>query len=132
MSQQDVETIRGGYEAFARQDIPAVLGLFDPGIEWDVSDALPVGGVHHGHDEVGRFFQSLAETYAELRVEPEDFLDAGEHVVVLGMHRGRGHNGYEFEARFVHVWDMRGGRAVRFREAADTAKILPAVEQQAV
>lgn len=132
MSQQDVETMRGGYEAFARQDIPAVLALFDPEIEWDVSDALPEGGVHHGHEGVGRFFQSLPVTYAELRVEPEDFLDAGDHVVVIGTHRGRGHNGSAFEARFVHVWDMRGGRAVRFRETADTAKILPALEQQAV
>jgi uncharacterized protein len=130
MSQQDVETIRGGYEAFARQDIPAVLGLMAPEIEWDVPDTLPNGGTHRGPDAVGSFFAGLAQTWAELRVEPEQYLDAGDHVVVLGTHRGRGNNGTPFEARFVHVWALRDGKAVRFRETADTAKLLPALEAQ--
>ena len=34
MSQQDVQTIREGYEAFNRKDIPSVLERFDPQIEW--------------------------------------------------------------------------------------------------
>ena len=34
MSQQDVQTLREGYEAFNRKDIPSVLKRFDPQIEW--------------------------------------------------------------------------------------------------
>ena len=34
MSQQDVRTLREGYEAFNRKDIPSVLERFDPQIEW--------------------------------------------------------------------------------------------------
>jgi hypothetical protein len=34
MSQQDVQIIRGGYDAFNRQDIPGVLERFDPQVEW--------------------------------------------------------------------------------------------------
>ena len=34
MSQQDVETVRSAYDAFNRKDIPAVLALYDPQIEW--------------------------------------------------------------------------------------------------
>ena len=50
--------------------------------------------------------------------------------MVLGTHRMRGHNGVSGEAGFVHVWDVRDGKVVRFREIADTAKLLPLLEKQ--
>ena len=34
MSQKNVDIIRGMYDAFARGDIPAVLEVLDPDIEW--------------------------------------------------------------------------------------------------
>lgn len=128
MSQQDVDTIRGGYEAFARQDIPGVMEAFADDIEWDTPDSIPAGGVFHGKEEVGRFFQSLGDHYDELRVEPEEFLEAGDHVVALGHHRGKVTGGDAFEARFAMVWKMRDGKAATFREYTDTAVILRAIE----
>jgi ketosteroid isomerase-like protein len=131
MSQQDVETLREGYAAFNRQDIPAVLALFDPSIEWDVPTSLPWGGVFHGPDGVGRFFGSLGNWLEELRVEPEAFLDAGDHIVVVGDHHGRVKGGREYEARFAMVWEMRDGKPVRFREYTDTAPLVQALEPTA-
>lgn len=52
MSERDVTTVRGAYDAFARQDIPAVLATFDPGIDWHCPDELPYGGRFHGPEEV--------------------------------------------------------------------------------
>jgi ketosteroid isomerase-like protein len=130
MSQENVDLVRGGYEAFGRQDIPGVLERFDANIEWTAPDTLPNGGTHHGPDGVAGFFGTLPETWAELRVEPEEYLDAGDTVVVLGTHRARGHNGVTADAGWVHVWDVKGGKVVRFRETADTAKLLPALEKQ--
>ena len=48
MSQQDVQTIREGYEAFNRKDIPGVLQRFDPQIEWHEPGGgrAPAGAVH--------------------------------------------------------------------------------------
>ena len=34
MSQEDVEIVRSGYEAFARGDIEGVLEIMDPEVEW--------------------------------------------------------------------------------------------------
>jgi len=34
VSERNVSTVRGAYDAFARQDIPAVLTALDPGIVW--------------------------------------------------------------------------------------------------
>jgi uncharacterized protein len=125
---ENADTVRGAYEAFARQDIPGVLERFQDDIEWDVPKALPNGGVHHGPDAVAEFFAGLPDAYAELRVEPDEYLDAeGDLVVVRGHHRGRGHNGFEFEARFVHTWTVNDGKATQFVEVADTAEMTPAL-----
>ena len=45
---------------------------------------------------------------------PEQFIDAGEHVVVVGQFRGRANGGGSLDAPFVHVWKMRNGKAARF------------------
>ncbi len=123
MSQQDVDTIKGAYEAFARQDIPNVLAAFDESIEWHTPESLPYGGRFRGHEEVGGFFARLPEHFDELNVEPAEFLDAGDHVVVVGQHRARGKDGEEFTAPWAMVWTMRDGKAVAFREHTDTAVI---------
>lgn len=122
------ELIRTGYEAFARQDIPAVLELFDDGIEWYSPDELPGGGTYRGPAGVAEFFGQLPGLYAELRVEPDEFLEAGDRVIVEGHHRGRVASGAEFEVGFAHVWTVRDGKAVAFREYTDTGKLLPLLQ----
>jgi uncharacterized protein len=131
MSQQDVDTIRSAYDAFARQDIPAVLDAFADDIQWDVPDSLPFGGVFNGKEEVGRFFGTLGDYYDELRVEPDEFLEAGDRVVALGNHHGKVKDGDSFDARFAMVWTMRDGKAASFKEYTDTAPIDRALQAKA-
>jgi ketosteroid isomerase-like protein len=126
MSARNVQVLRDGYAAFARQDIPAVLAAFDANIEWNVPDSLPFGGTFHGHDGVMGFFGRLAEVWQDLGVEPEEFIDAGDTVVVLVRDRGTGAGG-TLDTRVVHLWRMRDGKAVSFTEFIDTAKALDAL-----
>ena len=128
MSQQDVDTIRGAYESFARQDIPGVLEAFDDGIQWDVPATVAWGGVFNGKDEVTSFFASLPEHLDELNVEPQEFYDAGDHVIAVGRHHGRAKGGEPFETRFAMVWTMSGGKAVKFKEYSDMTPIVKAAE----
>ena len=118
MSQQDVDTIKGAYDAFARQDIEGVMAAFDDGIDWDVPDSVPWGGHYRGKDEVGGFFGKLAEYVDELNVEPQEYIDAGDKVIVTGRHHGN-IGGEQFETRFAMVWTMAGGKAVAFKEFSD-------------
>lgn len=122
MSNADI--LRGGYEAFARQDIPAVLALFDDAIEWYAPDELPDGGFYRGKAGVSEFFAKLPAHYAELRVEPDRFHESGDRVVVEGHHRGTLTGGAEFEVGFAHVWTLRDGKVLAYREYADTGKLL--------
>ena len=125
---ESTDTVRGAYEAFAQGNVPAVLEILADDVTWDVPKSLPNGGVHDGRDSVAEFFAGLAEAYAELRVEPDEYLEADGKVIARGYHRGRGHNDVEFEARFVHTWTVDGGTVGEFVEVADTAEITPAME----
>lgn len=132
MSAQNVETIRGIYEAFARGDIPGVIAALADDVEWDSPETLPWGGLARGHDEVLAFFGRLGAAVEEIQADAREFIDSGDQVVVIGAHKGRSKAGALFEADWAMVWTLRDGKAVRFREYVDTASISPAFAGVAV
>jgi ketosteroid isomerase-like protein len=120
----NVPIVRRSYEAFARDDMDAVMGDMHPDIVWHQAQGLPHGGVYHGLAEVRRnIFDPLdRDWWSEFTAEPDDFLDAGDEIVVLGRYRGIAkETGKKLDVPFVHVWTMRDGKAVRFRQFLDTA-----------
>jgi ketosteroid isomerase-like protein len=119
----NVTALRGGYAAFAAGDLPVVLALLDPDIEWIEAAGGPYGGTFRGPQAVvDGVFARIGGEWSEFRVEPEEFIASGEAVAVLGTYRGTfGATGKSMETRFVHVWSFRGGRATRFEQVADTA-----------
>jgi ketosteroid isomerase-like protein len=128
MSQENLELARRSYEAFDRGDYDAVLEAFDPEIEWEEPDISGVAfsGERHGREHlVEKVFEPVRREVDDFEVVPEEFLDAGDHVVVLGRYRGHGRDtGITLDAPFAHVWTMRGGKAVRHRDYYDTANWL--------
>jgi ketosteroid isomerase-like protein len=72
------------------------------------------------------FFRSLGDTFEELRVEPDEFLESRDRVIVLGAHRGSA-NGAAFETPFAHVWGFQGGKAVHWKEYLDSSQMLSAL-----
>lgn len=129
MSERDVTTVRGAYDAFARQDIPAVLATFDPDIDWYCPDELPYGGRFHGPEEVVGYFQALAGAFDSLAVVADRVLDAGpDHVVVEGRDRVA-IGGTPLDVAFLHLVTMRDGRIVAFREYTDTGALLARLDR---
>ena len=115
MAQQDVETMRQAYDAFNRGDIPAVLAAFDQDIEWhEPGGGQAMRGTFRGAQSVANdVFATVPATFETFQVTPDQFIDAGEHVVVVGRFRGRSKAGRDLDAPFAHVWTMRNGKAVR-------------------
>jgi hypothetical protein len=62
MSRENVEIVRGVYDAVARRDTERVLDLYDPNVVWDMSRGafgdLEGGGVAPGTMGSGRGFTS--------------------------------------------------------------------------
>ena len=53
MANENVDLLRGTYEAFGRGDIPAVMANFAEDISWSVPTAVPHGGQANGRAELG-------------------------------------------------------------------------------
>jgi uncharacterized protein len=118
MSRENVELVRRGYELFARGDVEEVAALFAP--DADLADA---GGLGIAGTAAGRrtgpagFLQATGdvnEAFDDYTVEAEEFIDAGDSVVVAVRLSGRGReSGVEMEMHVAHLWTVRDGKVVR-------------------
>jgi ketosteroid isomerase-like protein len=129
MERQSVEIIAELYAALARRDLPAVLELTDPEISVWQTELLPWGGEYYGFEGVQQFFGELFRLI-DSQLAVEEFVDAGDRVIVIGWTRGQVRaTGATFNIRAVHVWTVKGGRAVRFEPSVDTPKMLEALRR---
>jgi len=126
-----VEIVRRSYVAFARGDLDGVLGDMDPAIEWHQAQGLPHGGLYRGLDEVrANIFDPLDDQWwDDFSAVPDEFLDAGDQVVVVGRYRGVGkQTRKQLDVPFVHIWTLQGEKAIRFRQFLDTAGWVEALQ----
>ena len=125
-----VQTIRSIYQAFEKGDVPAVLAQMHQNIEWReaenfmYADRNPYIGPQAVLEGV---FMRLASDWEGFTVTPNEWLDAGDHVVVLGTYTGTHKGtGREVRAQFAHVWSLTGSRVVRFQQYTDTKQFADA------
>ena len=127
LTKKSVEVIAELYEALARRDLPAMMNLIDPDIIVSQTRMLPWGGEYYGVEGVQKFFTQLF-SYVESQLAVDEFVDAGDRVIVIGSTRGRVlATGAQFNLRAVHVWTVKGGRGIRFEPNVDTPKMLAAL-----
>ena len=131
MSQENITVIRGMYEFFSKGDVTSVLGQMHQQIEWReaenfiYADRNPYRGPQAVLEGV---FMRLASEWADFKVMPEEWLDAGNHIVVLGTYSGRHkESGREVRAQFAHIWGVTHGRVVRFQQYTDTKQFADAI-----
>jgi len=119
------------YAAFGRGDIPFILAHADESIAWNSNDstgAVPWGGARQGHVDVGKFFEILAANLDFEVFEPRRFASDGGLVFVHGRTVAKVKStGRRFDAEWVHLFTIEGGKVKRFEEFYDTAGITPAL-----
>jgi ketosteroid isomerase-like protein len=127
MSQENVEIIRRGYERFNAGDIDGFLELCSPNFEFRDLPALPGSGVFVGHDAVRGWWASLFDAFDDLRFDADDFIDAGDRVVVAthGTGRGKGSRA-DVEMYFTNVWMVSDDKIVSCTTYGDQAEALEA------
>jgi ketosteroid isomerase-like protein len=125
MSQENVEIIRRGYGHFmATGEVRAHADLV-----WDVSHlGWPDQQIYAGAEGANRFNAEWADSWDDWEMEAEDYLDAGERVVVILTQRGRSKTtGIPVEMRFAQVWTLRDGQGIRMEMYASVEEALEAV-----
>jgi uncharacterized protein len=118
------DIIRGLYDAFGRGDVPAVLGAFDPAIEWREAEGFLYadGNPYIGPQAVaGGVFQRIVSDVAGFTVAVDRITEGDDTVLAEGRYRGTMNaTGTPVDAQFAHVWQLRDGRVVRFQQYTDT------------
>jgi ketosteroid isomerase-like protein len=124
---QNVDKARDFIAAYNRRDFDAAVEDFDPEIEW-VLPPRQSSDPCRGPDETKRFWDGLDETFEELRLDPQEFIDAGDQVATRLRYYGRGKgSGVEIEGEMYHqLATFRAGRMVRIEYFGEWAEALEA------
>jgi ketosteroid isomerase-like protein len=113
---EDVERLRGAYEAFNEGGVEAILERLAPDIQVRDRETAPDRQTRYGREGIKQLFDSYMEAFDALRLEPEEFIDAGGQVLVSLTQRIRGKgSGAEVTGNIAHVWTMREGAVQRLR-----------------
>ncbi|HEV2980455.1 MAG TPA: nuclear transport factor 2 family protein [Solirubrobacteraceae bacterium] len=113
MSEHNVALVQELYDGWARGDFRAGAELLAPDFEW-LQLAGPVEpGSHRGPQAVDAL-RRIFEMWADFSVRAEEFIDAGEKVVVVARTRGTARDsGTGLDQVFAYVWTVRDGRLAR-------------------
>jgi ketosteroid isomerase-like protein len=129
MSRENVQVVRRMYEAFERDDWGNVGDFVSPDVELHgTSGGLSEGNVARGIEAVRQTFDVWdAEAWEETKLNPQEFIDAGDQVVVLQheLRRGRG-SGVEVESDTAVLFGLSDGRVVRMQGFMDQTEALEA------
>jgi ketosteroid isomerase-like protein len=123
VSRENVEIVREFFDTYRRGDYDASLACLAPDVVYKVSQEAPA----HGRDAVRAIWERWESSFDEIETIPEEFIDAGEHVVVTVRYIGRGRgSGVEFDQRSYEVCTVRAGQCSRKFEFADRSEALAA------
>lgn len=112
MSQQNVEIVQQGFEHFAATGEPH-WESFDEAVEVHDHDTMDQDG-YRGHAGVGRWLEDWGAAWSGFTMEPEEFLDVGERVVMVFRMKATGRSsGAAVERQDAMVFAVRGGKVVR-------------------
>ena len=131
MSAENVSLVQGVYAALGRGDVPAAIAAMSPEIVWNEAENFPYadGNPYRGAEAIlGGVFARLASEWDGFHVVPEQFLDAGDTVIVTGRYQGtwRG-TGKAMSPQAAHIWTCADGKVVRFQQLVDTLAVARAM-----
>jgi ketosteroid isomerase-like protein len=136
MSGENVELVKSAYGLIrpGLQTTPEEVDrLFrdhlDAQFEVHLPPDYPEGEVvFRGREGMTQFMAMLRDTWSDWRFEPEQFLDAGNRVVVSGHILAEGGaSGVRMELKTTHVWTIPADRATSMQVYRDHTEALDAV-----
>jgi ketosteroid isomerase-like protein len=128
MSRENVEIVRKTFDAIAAGDRDRALSYTDSAMVVDATRRVFNPTTYHGMEGLRQMLADMDDVWKELRPEAQEFLDAGDRVVVTGrmVAIGKG-SGAKVERDFAGVWTVCDGRIARWDICADRAEALESV-----
>ncbi|WP_461136567.1 nuclear transport factor 2 family protein [Spirosoma lituiforme] len=129
MPTSNLAIVQGIYQAVARNDLPAVLESLAEHVVVHQAASLPYGGTYHGHEGFLKMGTAIFNTWDDFQTQPDEFLDAGEWVIVRAVMRGKAHQtGKPLDMRLTEMWRLNDSKVVEiipfYWDTAATAQLL--------
>jgi ketosteroid isomerase-like protein len=124
------DLVRAFYVSLARGDVPGLLSLLHPDLEWTEAEGFPYysGTWRRPQDVLEKLLKPLMRDWDDFSAVADDFVTEGDRVVSLGAYVGVNKaTGKAMRAPFAHVWRIADGRLKRFDMYTDTLLIARAV-----
>jgi uncharacterized protein len=127
MSQENVEAARRMSELANRGDVDGIAALMSPYVECFPADDQVDSEPFRGREAFAEYARGWLEVFDRYAIEPSEYLDLGEYVVVVGrvVARGRG-SGAETADEDAWLYRFRDGRAIEYRECETKERALEA------
>jgi ketosteroid isomerase-like protein len=127
---RNADLIRPIYEEWGRGNWRPHFDVYDRHMEWGwSSEFLDLGGVYEDHDDPNPRLRAWLDGWEHWRAEADEFLELGDHVVVLTKYRGQGkESGVEIVTEGAHVFKLRDGKVIRLEIFASREKAIRSVE----
>jgi ketosteroid isomerase-like protein len=130
MSQENLEILRQGWDAWLRGDLPGLFRTFDPDIVWDTSHFRDwPESAYHGHEGVERFLNEWLDVWDDYRLDLEDVIEVQDgRVLSLFHHHGKGRDsGVPMHLQMAQIATLRDGKVTRLDNYDTPAEALEAV-----
>jgi ketosteroid isomerase-like protein len=121
--------VRLGFEAFNRRDLEAALIYFRRDVQFYPPRALVESGIvdssYRGHDGYRRFWGEWLTAWGRYRAEPQELIDLGDRLLILGRLKGHGDgSGTPVAQEYAALIYLRDGQVVRQQEYFEHAEAL--------
>lgn len=129
MIEENEKHVCAFYEATVPRHRASLRGLQAPHVIYDLPEGMPIGCGPFGclQDVLERLLTSFYGAF-DVRFVAEEFISAGEIVVVLGRIQGKTRKAaVPVDVPFVHVRTVREGYLQRLRAFTDTALLAHAL-----
>jgi ketosteroid isomerase-like protein len=91
--------------------------LLHPDFGIEEAAGVPDPGTYTGREAFVANLRKLEEAFDQIRIEPLEFVDLGNQIVVVVSMAGRGRgSGAPVEMTFAQLWTVRDGKAVSLHD----------------
>lgn len=127
MSRDHMETLRAVYDEWGRGNFRGGADMWDPDAVFSLRPEFPDAGDYHGLEGIRHYMRGFLAPWNGLTVTAEEFVDAGDSVIVAVRQHGIGReSGTPVELRYFHVWTFRGAAVIRWEAIRTRAEALEA------
>ena len=127
MSQREVDIVREVYAGWSRGDLAAEVECFDRYVLLVQRPGFPDPGPYLGPQAIRGYMRNQFADFDDARITGEEFIDAGDTVVVMVRQTAAGAGtDLPAELSYHQVWTLRAGSVLRIESIMERDEALAA------